>query len=61
MEICQQTTTFKLSKNMTPFLKYQIRNIDGKPELFDENGEQGWTSKVIHQDANIYFTKWGGF
>ena len=46
---------------MTPFLKYQIRNIDGKPELFDENGEQVWTSKVIPQDANIYFTKWGGF
>ena len=46
---------------MTTFLKYQIRNNNGNRELFDENGEQVWTSKVIHQDANIYFTKWGGF
>ncbi len=46
---------------MTTFLKYQIRNINGNRELFDENGEQVWTSKVIHQDANIYFTKWGVF
>lgn len=46
---------------MTNFLKYQIRNIDGKRELFDENGEQIWTGQVIHQDATIYFITWGVF
>lgn len=46
---------------MTPFLKYQIRNIDGKPELFDENGEQVDIDEVIHQDATIFITAWGVF